>query len=255
MVRIFSFTRKWVRLFLFVVWCYTSGMSHAHGHFCGYVEPVQLSDQAIRRSLSINGIPPLVFKRNPEWRVPDEEECCALWDKYAMPGHIRAHSRQVADLAMCLAVLLKEAGADIHVPSVFAAGLLHDLGKYYTIRHGGSHGQIGGAWTLNETRNPHIAQGVLFHVRWLWHVDETIDEWLLAYCLIYADKRVMHDGVVTCEERYKDLLERYGHTAEARKRITSSHEQGLEIEAALSRRVRIPLHEHTFDSGRLVKRA
>jgi putative nucleotidyltransferase with HDIG domain len=230
-------------------------MSHVYSHFSGYIEPVQLSDNAIRRSLSINGIPLMVFKRNPEWRVPNEEECYALWDKYAMPENIRAHSRKVADLAAHLAVLLEEAGADIHVPSVLAAGLLHDLGKYYTIRNGGSHGQLGGAWVENETRNPHIAQGVILHVRLLWHVDETIDEWLLAYCLIYADKRVMHDRVVICEERYKDLLDRYGHTDEARKRITSSYEQELEIEAVLSHRLRIPLHEYTFDSGRLVKRA
>ena len=254
-MRNFSSVRNWARLFLFPVRCYIVPMSHAHSHFSGYVEPVQLSDNAIRRSIPVNGIPSMVFKRNPEWRVPDEEECRSLWDKYAMPEHIRAHSRKVADLATHLAVLLERAGANIHVPSVLAAALLHDLGKYYTIQNGGSHGQIGGAWVENETRNPHIAQGVLLHVRWIWHVDATIDEWLLSYCLIYADKRVMHDAVVTCEERYKDLLERYGHTEEARRRITASHEQGLEIEAALSRRLRIPLHEYTFDSGRLVKRA
>ncbi|CAK7029862.1 MAG: hypothetical protein DELT_02736 [Desulfovibrio sp.] len=230
-------------------------MNDEANHFSGYEEPVRLSNGAVQRSLVLADIPPLAFKRDPEWRVPAEAECRALWDKYAMPDHIRAHSKKVADFAAHLAVLLEQAGADIHAPSVFASGLLHDLGKYYTIKNGGSHGQIGAAWVQNETRNPYIAQGVLHHVRWLWRVEEAVDEWLLAYCLIYADKRVMHDRVVTCQERYEDLLDRYGHTEEARKRITSSHNQGLEIEAGLSRRLRIPLHEHTFDSGRLVERA
>ena len=86
-------------------------------------------------------------------------------------------------------------------------------------------------------------------------MNEHEDNWLLCLCLIYADNRVMHDGVVGTEERFTDLLERYGHTEEARKRIAVAHEQGLTIEAALSRRLRIDLHEHTFDSGRLVQRA
>lgn len=229
-------------------------MNHAQSLFQGYIEPVRLTDSAARRSLSLKRTPSLSFARSEDWAVPDREECRALWDKYAMPDHIRAHSTLVAAFAAHLATLLAEQGAAVHVPSVLASGLLHDLGKFYTITHGGSHGQLGGAWVMSETRNPHIAQGVLHHVRWPWAVDETVDSWLLAYCIIYADKRVMHDAVVSAEERYEDLLLRYGVTENARTRITTSHNQGLEIEAALSRRIKVSLHEHTFDSGRLVKR-
>ncbi|MDL2210236.1 HDIG domain-containing protein [Desulfovibrio sp. OttesenSCG-928-O18] len=230
-------------------------MSQAHNQFQGYIEPTRLGDAAARRSLSVRELPVLVFERNPEWRVPDEAECRALWDKYDMPEHIRAHSRMVANLAVAVAEKLAEAGAAVHVPSVLACGLLHDLGKYYTIKNGGSHGQVGAAWVQNEIRNPHIAQGVLQHVRWIWQVDETIDAWLLSYCIIYADKRVMHDRVVSLEERYVDLVARYGITEDAKARIAVANRQGQEIEAALSRRLRMPLHEYTFDSGRLVKRA
>ncbi|MDR3074199.1 MAG: HDIG domain-containing protein [Deltaproteobacteria bacterium] len=227
----------------------------ADGRFQGYVEPVRLSDAAARRSLYTRGLPVLIFERNPEWPVPNEGECRALWDKYAMPEHIRAHSRMVADFATAIAVELEKDGAAVHPPSVLAAGLLHDLGKYYTITHGGSHGQVGCAWVMHETRNPHIAQGVLQHVRWVWRIDETVEPWLLAYCIIYADKRVMHDAVVSLEQRYADLVVRYGHSDDAKRRIAGAHQQGLDIEAALSRRLRIPLHEYTVDSRRLVKRA
>lgn len=229
-------------------------MNHEHSLFEGYVEPVRMADGAARRTL-VSNLPPLSFVRNPDWAVPNREECRALWDKYSMPEHIRAHSAKVAGFAACIAEHLAEQGVEIHVPSVLASGLLHDLGKYYTITHGGSHGQVGSAWVVNETRNPLIAQGVLHHARWPWKVDESTDSWLLPYCIIYADRRVRHDEVVTPEERYSDLLDRYGITEGAKDRIRMSHEQGLLIEAALSRRIKVQLHEHTFDSGRLVKRA
>ena len=233
---------------------YTPAMNQATQRIREYIEPVRLPDGVVRRAL-LEGLPLLVFARNPEWLVPSREECVALWDKYAMPENIRAHSNIVASFATALAEKAVEAGCDVHVPSVLACGLLHDLGKLYSIKNGGSHGQIGGAWVMNETRNPHIAQGVIQHVRWSWRVDAEVDAWMLSFCIIYADKRVMHDAVVTPEERYRDLLDRYGVTDVAKERIGRSHQQGLEIEAALSRRLRIPLHEYTFDSGRLVKRA
>lgn len=230
-------------------------MKHTQPHFQGYVQPVRLTDTAARRSLYVNDLPLLTFERNPDWHVPSDEECFALWDKYHMPENIRAHSSQVARLAVAVSEVLRESGADVHVPSVRAAALLHDIGKYFTILHGGSHGQVGAAWVMRETRNPHIAQAVLQHVRWMWDVDASRDCWLLSFCIIYADKRVMHDKVVSLQERYEDLLVRYGHTDDAKRRIDDANKQGQEIEVALSGRTRIPLHEYTLDSGRLVKRA
>ncbi len=229
-------------------------MSHATS-FAGYQQPVRLPEQTARRVPFPPPLPPVVIEQDPALAVPDQEECRALWDKYAMPERIREHSRVVAGFAQAIAALAEQAGAKIHLPSVLATGLLHDLGKMYSISHGGSHAQLGGAWVRNETRNPYLAQGVIQHVRWIWEVDASVDAWLPSFCIIYADKRVMHSSVVNCEERYADLLERYGHTESARERITLSHRQGLDIEAALSRRIGVNLHEHTYDNGRLVKRA
>jgi putative nucleotidyltransferase with HDIG domain len=206
------------------------------------------------RPLSPGALPPLVFSPDPSWPVPGREECAALWDRYAMPPHIRDHSRLVADFAVLLAERARELGARIHVPSALAAGLLHDLGKLYAIDHGGSHAQIGAAWVMAETRNPHIAQGVARHVCWDWEIDLQQEAWLPWFCLIYADKRVMHDTVVSARERYEDIRARYGHTPEARERIAAAHRQGLEIEKALSLCLRMDLHECTFDRGRLVQR-
>ena len=222
--------------------------------FTGYKEPVRLPDKVARRSLFPAQLTPVTLGPDPSWPVPTEEDCTVLWDKYAMPDHIRKHSHLVASFAVALAQKTVDAGAQVDLPSVLASGLLHDLGKMYSVNYGGSHAQLGGAWVRSETRNPYLAQGVIQHVRWIWNIDETVDPWLLAYCIIYADKRVMHDSVVTPEERYVDLIERYGVTEDAKVRIGVSHQQGLDIEAALSRRMGIALNEYTFDSGRLVKR-
>ncbi len=128
--------------------------------------PALALNQATAKFSTLSGLPPLVLAPNPAWSVPNREECTALWEKYEIPDHIREHSRLVAEFAVQLAEQAVAQGAQVHVPSVLAAGLLHDIGKYYTILHGGNHAQLGGAWVLNETRHPHNAQGVIHNVRW-----------------------------------------------------------------------------------------
>lgn len=187
-----------------------------------------------------------------EWPVPGEEECRALWDKYAMPEHIREHSLAVADLATCLAEQGAKRGVPLRVDEVRASALLHDLAKDYTIRHGGNHAQLGGAWVQEETGNPAIAQGVTHHVYWPWDVD--VDKYFLCLAVIYGDKRVRHHQVVTVAERYEDLFERYGKSAQIREKIELSRIQTLDIEESLSKRLGVGLHACTYDCGRLVQR-
>lgn len=236
--------------------------------FTGDVENPR--EAAAVRCMTPDDLPPLSFAApNPTspkdaWPVPDMAACHALWDRYTMPEHIRAHSNRVADMAMALAraALANEtdgAGgtgrADIHLPSVLASALLHDIAKAYTIRFGGNHAQLGGAWTLHETGNPRIAQGVMHHVHWPWRVDVTVQEWLMPLIIIYADKRVKHDQLVTLEERFDDLVERYGRTERIRERIRESHEQAVEIELALSARLGMPLHNAVPRDGELTVNA
>lgn len=168
-----------------------------------------------------------------------------------MPEHIRAHSELVAELAGILADRAVAVGFAVNPEWVRASGLLHDLAKSYTIRHGGNHAQLGGAWVLAETGNPVIAQGVMHHVYWPWHMD--LEAWFLPLAIIYADKRVKHDHVVTLADRFDDLLERYGHTERIRERIRESHQQATTIERALETRLGIRLHASTIDRGRLVE--
>ena len=185
-------------------------------------------------------------------RVPDDAACFALWDKYDMLPNIRRHSLLVAHIATRLAERAAEAGFAVHVPQVRAGALLHDIAKTYCVRHGGGHAQLGAAWTVAETGNYAIAQGVMLHVWWPWALPAGNDICALPFFVMYADKRVRHDACVTLEERYDDLLARYGRNEAACADIRTAYRQGKEIESALAARLGWTLHEDSFDCGRLV---
>ena len=185
--------------------------------------------------------------------VPDDAQCMALWDKYGMLEHIRAHSLMVADLATAMARRAVECGHELCVPSVRASALLHDIAKTYTITHGGSHAQLGASWVVAETGNRELARGVMMHVHWPWPLPENVCT--LPFFVIYADKRIKHDQCVTLQERFEDLLVRYGTTDSSRASICESYRQGQHLERAFSAQLRLDLHAHTLDCGRLVQRA
>jgi putative nucleotidyltransferase with HDIG domain len=163
--------------------------------------------------------------------VPTRGQCLALWDAYDMLPNIRAHSQAVACIAETLARLAVSAGFDVDVDAVLAAALLHDLAKTYTIRHGGNHSQLGGAWVQELTGNAALSQGIIHHVHWPFSVD--IRTHFLPLSIIYSDKRVKHNRVVSLSERFDDLLHRYGATEDIRQRIGRSFDQAREIEEAL----------------------
>ncbi len=186
------------------------------------------------------------------WPVPTETQCRHLWETYAMPDHIRHHCEQVALVAGFLARTGDAMGMSVDTPCVVACALLHDIAKSYTIVHAGNHSQLGASIVMQECGNPRIAQGVLHHVHWPWSID--VDRWFLPLSIIYADKRVMHDSIVTLDERFDDLYARYGKTERIRQSIRESYEQAVAIETAFSQRMGIPLHAYSSDRGRMVQR-
>lgn len=190
--------------------------------------------------------------------IPDEARCRELWDHYAMFEHIRRHSQCVADVATALARRAVEQGfwsgrQDELVALTQASGLLHDIAKSYTVQYGGSHAQTGASWIIASTGNHRIAQAVYHHVEWPWELPEDLVH--PVFFVLYADKRARHDELVTLEERYVDLMERYGKTEHSRIAIRRGREHALTIERALSAQLEFPLHESTVVGGWLVKRA
>ena len=182
--------------------------------------------------------------------MPDDAECLAFWDRYAMPGHIREHSLLVARVATFLAQGARELGLPVSVPTVRASALLHDLAKAYTIDHGGSHSQLGASWAVALTGNPALAQGILHHVYWPHELD--IHKYFLPLAVIYGDKRVQHNDLVPLNRRFEDLLTRYGKAEDIRKRIGLAHAQAKELERLFGSLLKVDLNASAFDCGRLV---
>ena len=192
--------------------------------------------------------PPMVV--DPHWPVPGDEECMALWDRYDMVDNIRRHSLMVAHVATVVAEMARERGMDVHVPTVRASAMLHDIAKTYCILHGGSHHLLGGAWVVEHVGNPIIASGVTHHVFWKFKVD--LNKYFYPLAVRYADTRVRHDRVVPQAERFEDLIERYVITPDIRARFNITRAQGELIEKHLSEALKVDLNACSFDSGRLV---
>jgi putative nucleotidyltransferase with HDIG domain len=193
---------------------------------------------------------PIPFAYNPSWPVPDQKECEKLWARFAMPEHIQEHSSRVAAIARSIAELAQQKNWHVNVDAVYAAGLLHDLGKAYCIKHGGAHTQVGASLVMEHVANPAIAQGVMHHVFWPGEID--LKKFFLPLVIIYSDKRVKHNQVVSLEERFDDLFDRYGKDNETRKLIQRSKDQALDIARQLTTQLGVNLNACTFDSGRLV---
>lgn len=191
-------------------------------------------------------------KFTAQGKIPSVAQCRQLWDRFSMMEHIKDHSRQVAAIASELAWLEYKDENSPLFRSVLAAALLHDLAKTYCIHHGGEHAAVGGAWVQALTKNPYLSQGVIHHVYWPGQID--LEKHFLPLVVIYSDKRVRHDKVVSLQERFEDLIKRYGSTPTSKKQIKIAMDQGLAIEQALEKRFGVQLNAHTFDSRWLVER-
>jgi uncharacterized protein len=152
--------------------------------------------------------------------LPSHNQCLELMDTHAMLPNIREHSFRVMEVARFLGEALAAAGFDLHLPLVTAGALLHDLGKTPCLGTLNNHAELG-AVILEELGYPQVAQVVREHV----HLDVNImDPRPLreAEVVNYADKRVLHEEVVTLAARFADLKVRYGSTSEALVRIQAT---------------------------------
>lgn len=187
---------------------------------------------------------------DPGLPVPDDARCKELWDHFDMLENVAEHSQAVADIATFIARQAKNLGLNVDVPTIRASAMLHDIAKTYCIRHGGNHSQLGGAWIMDLTSNPIIASGVTHHVYWPFALD--LDKYFTPLAVIYADKRVNHNRLVSIEERFEDLIKRYGIPLGIQDGIIATKNQALCLEKLLNDTLKVDLNACDFDSGRMV---
>lgn len=147
--------------------------------------------------------------------------------RFNMLDNIIRHSVQVMHVAMALTENLRD--PDSVQPGLVRAGaLLHDIAKTRTI---GSkelrHDMIGGQ-IMREMGYDAIADIVESHVVFEgFRPDGELEARELVF---YADKRVMHETIVSIDDRVDDLVERYGMNERIVKLITDNKNFVLEVE-------------------------
>jgi putative nucleotidyltransferase with HDIG domain len=127
-----------------------------------------------------------------------------------MPDNIRKHSLIVCDIALCLAKELNRRGEQLNLVDIEASALLHDITKVKSITTRENHAETG-ALLLRALGYDRVAEIVKAHITTpaLHHDGDITEEEIVNY----ADKRVKHTEVVTLDERYEDLIQRYGKNA------------------------------------------
>jgi len=168
-------------------------------------------------------------------KIPSREECNELMAKYSMLPNIVEHSIQVMHVSLAITDNLKR-GVSVNRDMVVAAALLHDITKTRSLvtkeRHDASGGEL-----LRELGFPSIAEIVEQHVIIQnINMQGSLEEREIVY---YADKRVLHDTIVTIDERVHDLIQRYG----CENRILQNKNQVLTVERKIASFMKIDIDQ------------
>ncbi len=139
--------------------------------------------------------------------VPTIDECYELIERYKMLDNIIRHSEQVMNVAMALVAHLRDPDI-IQASLVQAAALLHDIAKTRTIGSREMRHDLIGGQIMRELGYDAIAEIVDSHV--VFEDFKPEGDLEAREIVFYADKRVMHDTIVSIDDRVDDLVKRYG---------------------------------------------
>ncbi len=165
-----------------------------------------------------------------DMRVPTIKQCYELMKSHIMLPNIVKHSEQVARVAAAIIDNLTD-NTRINRKAVIAACLLHDITKTRSLRTNELH-EITGGRLLAELGFPAVGAMIKEHVNLQnFQPEGNLQDKEIVY---YADKRVMHDRIVTIEERVADLIVRYGTTEEMIRLIKSNSGRVYQLEGKIS---------------------
>ena len=164
--------------------------------------------------------------------TPSKKECDDLFQSTGMLAHIIDHSRQVCRVAIFLTEQLRKADIFISRELVTAAALLHDITKTRSFDTGEDHTRTGeelltrlGYTEVGKIVGQHVALDTYFS-------SDTPGE---AEIVNYADKRVLHDRIVSMDERMQYILEKYCQKPGYRHRLQRLWDVSREMEKRIFR--------------------
>jgi uncharacterized protein len=159
--------------------------------------------------------------------IPTRDECLRLMDRYGMPDHIIHHSLEVTRVALFLAIELNKRGQRINLDLVEAASLLHDLTKTECLKTKQDHAKTG-YQLLKGMGYVRVGEVVAEHI----HLSKGEDPSSVSEeeVVNYADKRVLHDQIVSLKERFRDLKVRYGKDQKSMEKMEQLEKNTFEME-------------------------
>ncbi len=136
-------------------------------------------------------------------KLPSKEECLRILAGNNTPSNIIEHSKAVCKVAEEIAGNLIKKGIKVNKELVIAASLLHDVERLK------KNHVIEGASLIRSMGFPEVAGVMSKHST---HKIEDPAQQPRTYeekIVFYADKRAKGDEIVSLEERFRDLKERY----------------------------------------------
>ena len=167
--------------------------------------------------------------------IPSIAQCLELMEQYAMLPNIREHSLMVGRVARLIGRGLNRAGHSLSLELIVSSALLHDIAKTASLETELRHDEMGREICLQHGLDE-LAEIVAEHVVLKGGVPaQCCTEKEIVY---YADKRVLHDQVVTLEARLDYIIHRYGNGdeglhAKIRQNFTQAHALEAQLFAEL----------------------
>ena len=147
-----------------------------------------------------------------------------------MLPNIVAHSLQVCRVAVFLVDHLEKHRTKLDRELVKTSALLHDITKTRSLITGELHA-LTGAELIDGMGYPEVAYIIGHHV--ILDDNSTSDRPTEVEVVNYADKRVLHDRVVSLQERMDYILVRYAKHPGDRERITQNWMRAIDLEKKL----------------------
>jgi putative nucleotidyltransferase with HDIG domain len=151
-----------------------------------------------------------------DMKIPSKKECYKLIGKMEMMDHIVSHSILVSHVATFLVDQLEKQQANLNRDMVQASALLHDITKTRSFKTKENHAHTG-EHLLHSLGYLEVGYIIGQHVR--LETYDTSTTILEAEIVNYADKRVLHDKVVSLKDRMTYILSKYGKVRKHRQRI------------------------------------
>jgi len=159
--------------------------------------------------------------------IPTATDCVQILEKYNTPEHIILHCQTVWEVARVIGEGMLRQDHPIDMALLQASCLLHDIGKYPSIQKRSRFHDLHGERILEQEGFPDVASIVGQHVVLRSKRGDPIKE---EHVLFYADKRVVHDEVVSLEDRFLYLFETYAKTPAAVDRLTIMKDETVRLE-------------------------